>query len=717
MLDALFQIIVYPVYAMIEVVFYVVNNYLAENLVLTILVISFIVNMFCLPLYMNAEKLQNEELEIQKKLKKRVESIKKNFKGDERQMLLQTYYRQNNYHPVMSLRLSFSLLLQIPFFIAAYLFFSHCNALHGFQFFMINDLSQPDRLIKIGKFSINFLPILMTAINIYSGSLYTKKYDGKGSLQLWIMSIIFLVLLYNSPAGLVIYWTFNNIFSLIKNIALLSDKPKDFFIYFLFFVVAAAYFVCKKYSIDLDLIVYILFFALLSLKLKIPDRFLDFNPKKLFILSSAALILIFGLLIPTGVIATSPSEFLIQGVTKNSFEFVKMPFFQYLGLFGFWGYVFYTLSSKHNKRILTCCSLLFLSMAIFNMIYFKMPKAVMDFQLRFENPDIFQVPVIAQEMSYYIIGLEILLAVIFVLIYKKKIRLLQNSLIVIIIAALSVCSVNAKKIYYGCKNYTKTTAQKGNDKVFDKVIHFSKGKNVLVIFLDRGISSFVPLAFETYPELKDEYRGFVYYPNTVSFHGHTVFGYPPITGGYEYTPVNMAKNKTERFNDIYDKSHLVLPEIFKNANYNTLITDSKYVGFEEESSPEFYTKRGHQYQVLQNKFIQQYSKEKVINNAELIKMAKRNFFWYSFLPVAPKYLRAKIYDHGIYFNYNYGIVYSNITNYLLGNYSELYYLPKITDNKSVKNSFILINNEITHHEGSLQTSIINIKKRILQQTE
>jgi membrane protein insertase Oxa1/YidC/SpoIIIJ len=40
------------------------------------------------------------------------------------------------------------------------------------------------------------------------------------------MALIFLVLLYNSPSGLVLYWTCNNIFSLGKNLA--SAPPYAF---------------------------------------------------------------------------------------------------------------------------------------------------------------------------------------------------------------------------------------------------------------------------------------------------------------------------------------------------------------------------------------------------------------------------------------------------------------------------------------------------------
>ena len=41
------------------------------------------------------------------------------------------------------------------------------------------------------------------------------------------MAVIFLVLLYNSPSGLVVYWTCNNIFSLVKNIFYKLKHPRE----------------------------------------------------------------------------------------------------------------------------------------------------------------------------------------------------------------------------------------------------------------------------------------------------------------------------------------------------------------------------------------------------------------------------------------------------------------------------------------------------------
>jgi len=65
----------------------------------------------------------------------------------------------------------------------------------------------------------------MTLINIVAGAVYTKGFKLKDKLQIYGMALVFLVLLYKSPAGLVLYWTMNNVFSLVKNIFYKIKRP------------------------------------------------------------------------------------------------------------------------------------------------------------------------------------------------------------------------------------------------------------------------------------------------------------------------------------------------------------------------------------------------------------------------------------------------------------------------------------------------------------
>ena len=195
---------------------YSVANRSTGNVAVSIVMLSLVVNLLVLPLYARADKIQAEASEKQKSMEKWVKHIRKTFRGEERLMMLQTYYRQQHYNPLSVLLESVPLLLQVPFFIAAYNFLSGLEMLKGMPLGPIRDLSAPDAVFMIGSFPVNILPILMTLINVISGMIYTKNQPLKMKLQINGMALLFLILLYNSPSGLVFYWTCNNIFSTFR---------------------------------------------------------------------------------------------------------------------------------------------------------------------------------------------------------------------------------------------------------------------------------------------------------------------------------------------------------------------------------------------------------------------------------------------------------------------------------------------------------------------
>ena len=171
---------------------YMLAYRLIGNPGLSIIVLSLFMNFMVLPLYMRADTIQEEEHALERKLQKGVEHIKKTFTGDERMMLLQTYYRQNHYKPVYVLRSAVSLFLQIPFFIAAYRFLSELSLLHGVSFGPIEDLSRQDGLLQVAGVSVNVLPIIMTAVNLVSCVIFTKGSPVKAKIQLYAMALFFL---------------------------------------------------------------------------------------------------------------------------------------------------------------------------------------------------------------------------------------------------------------------------------------------------------------------------------------------------------------------------------------------------------------------------------------------------------------------------------------------------------------------------------------------
>ena len=216
-LDVLHRLILGPLELLFDTV-YAFSYRITGSPGLSIVLLSLTVNLLLLPLYRRADALQEEERLQAQLLKPGVDKIRRAFRGDERFMILQTYYRQNNYKPYYVLKGSLSLLLEIPFFIAAYRYLSGLSLLQGAGFGPVSDLGQPDQLISLFGSPVHLLPVLMTLINVVSGIVYTRGMPLRSKIQLYGMALVFLVLLYNSPSGLVFYWTLNNVFSLVKNL-------------------------------------------------------------------------------------------------------------------------------------------------------------------------------------------------------------------------------------------------------------------------------------------------------------------------------------------------------------------------------------------------------------------------------------------------------------------------------------------------------------------
>jgi YidC/Oxa1 family membrane protein insertase len=179
-----------------------------------IIALSLAFNLALLPAYHLAEKVQDKERDIQRRMKPKIDEFKFAFKGEERYFMLRALYRQHGYHPVYALRGLLPLAIQIPFFIATYGLLSHYKPIAGHGFLGIADLGKPDHLL----FGVNVMPVLMTALNALAVRLYSKKLPEREKIQSYIIALVFLVLLYNTPAGLVLYWTINNLISVIKSL-------------------------------------------------------------------------------------------------------------------------------------------------------------------------------------------------------------------------------------------------------------------------------------------------------------------------------------------------------------------------------------------------------------------------------------------------------------------------------------------------------------------
>lgn len=148
--SVLYSLIISPIEIVIEAIFAaVLNNFSAWGAVGAIVAVSLAVNFLTLPIYNMADRIQKKERDKQKSMAHWVTHIKKHFTGDERFMMLQAYYRICHYHPLYALRSSLSIMIEVPFFIAAYHFLSHCPALQEASYGILRDLGKPDGLIAM----------------------------------------------------------------------------------------------------------------------------------------------------------------------------------------------------------------------------------------------------------------------------------------------------------------------------------------------------------------------------------------------------------------------------------------------------------------------------------------------------------------------------------------------------------------------------------------
>ena len=93
-----YSVLIKPLQIFFEYIYSVAQKGL-QNPGLSIIALSLAMNLLVLPLYNRADQVQEEERDIENKLRKGVSHIKNTFKGDEKMMMLNTYYRQNGYKP------------------------------------------------------------------------------------------------------------------------------------------------------------------------------------------------------------------------------------------------------------------------------------------------------------------------------------------------------------------------------------------------------------------------------------------------------------------------------------------------------------------------------------------------------------------------------------------------------------------------------------------
>ena len=182
------------------------GNYAASIIVLTLLIKSVL-----WPVQNKATKEMRKMASLSPKMTEMREKHKDNpQKLNEETMKLYKEYGVNPFSGCLPM------LIQIPIFFGFYAMLGTAIELRNSSFFWVVDLSQPDTITHLLGFPINILPLLMAGTMVWQMIITPKTGDAMQQRIFYFMPIIFLVFCYNYASGLALYWTTQNLFSIVQ---------------------------------------------------------------------------------------------------------------------------------------------------------------------------------------------------------------------------------------------------------------------------------------------------------------------------------------------------------------------------------------------------------------------------------------------------------------------------------------------------------------------
>ena len=143
-----------------------------------------------------------------KAINPRIQEMRERLKDKPQQMQqeMMRIYREEKVNPMGG---CFPIMIQIPVFMALYWVLQSSVEIRNAPWIgWIHDLSVPDPLF--------ILPIVMTLSSLLQTALNPAPPDPMQAKMMWIMPLMFSVMFFFFPAGLVLYWCTNNILSIAQ---------------------------------------------------------------------------------------------------------------------------------------------------------------------------------------------------------------------------------------------------------------------------------------------------------------------------------------------------------------------------------------------------------------------------------------------------------------------------------------------------------------------
>lgn len=180
----------------------------------------------------------NKSMRKMSALAPKMQALKEKFKDDPTKMNTEVMklYKEHGVNPVGG---CLPMLIQFPIFIGLFTMLRQVAELRNESFLWVKDLSQPDTLFTIpglgfipvlgtpAGLTVNVLPILMGATQFWLMKMTPNTGDAMQRRVMMFMPLIFLVFCYNFAAALALYYTTQNLLSILQYWYNQKQTPPD----------------------------------------------------------------------------------------------------------------------------------------------------------------------------------------------------------------------------------------------------------------------------------------------------------------------------------------------------------------------------------------------------------------------------------------------------------------------------------------------------------
>lgn len=148
-------------------------------------------------------------------LNPKVQELRDKYKDDPTRMNQEVMklYKDYGVNPVGG---CLPMMIQIPIFFGLFKMLGQAVELRNSHFLWVQDLSQPDTVAHLFGVPVNVIPLCMAATQIWLMAMTPKTGDPTQRRVMMFTPLIFLFICYNFAAALALYYTTQNLFSIVQ---------------------------------------------------------------------------------------------------------------------------------------------------------------------------------------------------------------------------------------------------------------------------------------------------------------------------------------------------------------------------------------------------------------------------------------------------------------------------------------------------------------------